>query len=353
MLAEMTVGPNDAGQRVDRFVRRQFPAMSLDRLQSLFRRKEIKVARKHVDRNHILQPGDQLRVYGLRPDEMPAADVSATAESPTPIGDEGAESNEESPTGSQREPQVRHRKSWQFRLPILHEDHEILVIDKPAGLAVHPGSGILPGDSVIEQVRAYLEPQRIQGEQFQPSLVHRLDKDTSGVLLIAKTGPSLRRLNAALRDGAFEKNYLALVAGKIIPPDGEISGLLTRVDSRHGGAKSEVAEDEGKWSVTRYRTVKDFGNFSLLGVIIETGRMHQIRAHLAHIGHPLVGDARYGSFEDNRRLKKSFGLKRIFLHAASLDIDLGMDRKLRFRSPLPQDLASVIEMISASGTASA
>jgi len=163
--------------------------------------------------------------------------------------------------------------------------------------------------------------------------------------MVAKSGNSLRRLTAALRDGGFTKRYLALVEGVPQPPTGEISGLLQRVDSRAGGAKSEVSEDDGKWSVTRYKTVKDFGKFSLLGVIIETGRMHQIRAHLAHMGHPLAGDPRYGSFERNRAYRKELGLKRTFLHAADLEVDLGKGGKLAFHAPLPKDLSKVLERL--------
>jgi 23S rRNA pseudouridine955/2504/2580 synthase len=176
-------------------------------------------------------------------------------------------------------------------------------------------------------------------------LVHRLDKDTSGVLVIAKTGESLRRLTAALRDGVFTKRYLALVEGVPDPPQGEISGLLNRVDSRGGGAKAEVSQDEGKWSVTKYATVKDFGKFGLLGVIIETGRMHQIRAHLAGLGHPLVGDPRYGSFERNRAYRKTLGLKRTFLHASDLEIDMGAGERRTFHAPLPRDLSEALERL--------
>jgi 23S rRNA pseudouridine955/2504/2580 synthase len=232
-----------------------------------------------------------------------------------------------------------------FAIPILHEDPELLVLDKPAGKAVHPGTGVPRGESIIEEARAYLAGAWSAADLFQPSLVHRLDKDTSGVLVIAKTGECLRRLTAALREGGFHKRYLALVEGVPDPPQGEVSGLLNRVDSRTGGAKAQVSQDEGKWSVTRYRMVKDLGNFSLLGVIIETGRMHQIRAHLAGLGHPLVGDPRYGSFERNRAYRKDLGLKRTFLHASDLEISIGNGKKLSFHAPLPKDLSRALELV--------
>jgi 23S rRNA pseudouridine955/2504/2580 synthase len=349
MLVELKVSRNDGGQRAERYLRRRFAAMSLDRLNSLFRRKEIKVARKPIKRNQILVEGDIIQIYGLRPEDVEAPAEGAGEGGAGPgMGEEGAATGS-GDTGDGAESSAKPAKSTRSGLgiPILHEDEDLLVLDKPANMAVHPGTGILTGDSVIEKVRAYLAADRKADELFQPSLVHRLDKDTSGVLLVAKSGESLRRLTEALRKGGFAKKYLALVEGVPNPREGEISGLLQRVDSRSGGAKAEVSQDDGKWSVTRYKTVKDFGNFALLGVIIETGRMHQIRAHLASQGHPLVGDPRYGSFERNRAYRKSLGLKRTFLHAADLEVDLGPGDHLVFHAPLPKELSTALERVRA------
>jgi 23S rRNA pseudouridine955/2504/2580 synthase len=339
MLAEFKVSRNDAGQRAERYLRKRLAAMSLDRLHSLFRRKEIKIARKPIKRSHLLEEADVIQVYGLRPEDVEGVDATGRTETAATPENAAVRNAESKPSGS-----VRPRS---LGIPILHEDADLLVVDKPAGMAVHPGTGILDGDSVIEKARDYLASERSWDELFQPSLVHRLDKDTSGVLVIAKTGPALRRLTEALREGGFHKQYLALVEGVPDPREGEISGMLQRVDSRSGGAKSEVSQEDGKWSVTRYKTVKDFGNFSLLGVIIETGRMHQIRAHLASQGHPLVGDPRYGSFERNRAYRKSLGLKRTFLHAADLEIEWERGGKLSFHAPLPKDLTTALERVTA------
>ncbi len=350
MLIEVPVNINDAGQRAERFLRKYFPFMSLDRLQSLFRRKEIKIARKPIQREYKLQPGDFLQVYGVREEDLVEpklgeehAVTQGDARPREPISARPARASSKPPAWVQS-----------FSIPILFEDKELLVLDKPSGMAVHPGTGISTGDSLIEKVWEYLAIERTPGELFQPSLVHRLDKDTSGVLVVAKTGGCLRRLNSAMREGAFKKRYLALVEGTMSPPMGEISGMLHRVDSRDGGAKTMVAEPdgEGKWSITRYKTVKEFENFSLLGVIIETGRMHQIRAHFAHVGHPLAGDSRYGDFEKNRTYRKTLGLKRTFLHAADLDVDLGKGGKVSFHAPLPSDLSKVIETLNNRGSVS-
>lgn len=347
MLLEFTVSRNDGGQRAERYLRKRLAVMSLDRLHSLFRRKEIKVSRKPIKRNHILVEGDLIQVYGLRPEDTVEGPTGAAPGSEA--GDSVAQgSGPASPKAGAGDPVgAKPPIKPYLGLPILHEDEDILVIDKPANLAVHPGTGIVTGDTVIEKVRAYLAGDRVHDEVFQPSLVHRLDKDTSGVLVIAKTGDSLRKLTEALRQGGFTKRYLALVVGVPNPREGEISGLIQRVDNRSAGPKAEVSQADGKWSVTRYRTVKDYGNYSLLGVIIETGRMHQIRAHLASQGHPLVGDPRYGSFERNRAYRKTLGLKRTFLHAADLEIDLGHGRKLAFHAPLPRDLNTALERVAA------
>jgi 23S rRNA pseudouridine955/2504/2580 synthase len=335
MLLEFQISRNDGGQRAERYLRKRLAAMSLDRLHALFRRKEIKVSRKPIKRNHILIEGDLIQVYGLRPEDTEGNPGAPIVDGP------------EEPDGAAHPDSEAKAAKPYLGIPILHEDADLLVVDKPANMAVHPGTGIVTGDTVIEKVRAYLASERNHDELFQPSLVHRLDKDTSGVLVIAKSGESLRRLTESLRDGGFTKRYLALVEGTPHPRDGEISGLLQRVDNKSAGPKTEISQEDGKWSVTKYRTVKEIGNFSLLGVIIETGRMHQIRAHLASQGHPLVGDPRYGSFERNRAYRKSLGLKRTFLHAADLEIEMGRGRTLEFHAPLPKDLATALERAAA------
>jgi 23S rRNA pseudouridine955/2504/2580 synthase len=314
MLLEIPVSPNDAGQRAERFLRRYFPHVGLSRLQSLFRRKEIKIAKRPVERGYLLRTGDVLQVYGLKPEETRRPDPEVH---PWPAGDP---------------------------IPAVYEDDEILVVNKPAGVASHPGTGIAPGDSLIERVQAQLGGrEEWSGEIFSPSLVHRLDKDTSGVLLVAKTGARLRGLVAALREGQIRKRYLALVVGHPKPASGDIDAPLSREDNA-SGAKSRVAEKDGRPALTRYRTLKKIGPYALLQVIIETGRLHQIRAHLAHIGHPVVGDTRYDKPVEARQHLKDLGLKRIFLHADEVSWDEeGATRT--FNAPLPPELLAVVEEI--------
>ncbi len=366
MLVQIPISPNDAGQRAERFLRRWFPLISSGRLQSLFRRKEIKVLKKPIDAAYTLQAGEVLQVYGIREEEAQRDDVATSA--------------------SQRAGTTTKTSTYPPP-PILFEDHELLVVNKPSGMAAHPGSGIAPGASLIERVQAYLakprsgkkaeakeksSPNTEQGwgggedtpleallfggspegltpgwgtELFRPALAHRLDKETSGVLLIAKSGPMLRALTEAWRAGKVRKRYLALVQGHPAPSSGVIDAALSRVDSA-AGAKSLIAEDEeGKASVTRYKTIKTLGapedGHALLQVVIETGRMHQIRAHLAHIGHPIVGDTRYAKPSEARARMKELGLRRLFLHAEELSWRDG-DAMRVFRAQLPSELAQVV-----------
>ena len=317
MLLSLPISPNDAGQRADRYLRKRLPLLGSGRLQSLFRRQEINIAKKPIDAARMLQAGDVLQVFGLRPEETagPAEARDAT-------------------------PAARPAKEYPPP-PVLHQDAELVVVDKPAGMAVHPGTGVPEGASVIERVQALLRGQGDgwSGEVFAPALVHRLDKETSGVLLIARPGPALRALTETLRAGRMRKRYLALVGGHPRPDTGVIDAPLERTDSA-SGAKSRIADDAdegGKRAVTRYRTVKTVGEYALLEVVIETGRMHQIRAHLAHIGHPIVGDTRYDKPAEARRKAREHGLDRLFLHAAELSWREG-DRKRSFLAPLPPDL---------------
>ena len=317
MLLSLPISPNDAGQRADRYLRRRLPQLGMSRLQALFRRKEIKVAKKAIDAARILQEGEVLQVFGLRPEETAAPAKAREAV-----------------------PAARPVKAYPPP-PVLHQDAELVVVDKPAGMAVHPGTGVPEGASVIERVQALLRGQgdTWSGEVFSPALVHRLDKETSGVLLIARTGPALRALTETLRAGRMRKRYLALVGGHPHPATGVIDAPLERTDSA-AGAKSRIAEDgdgDAKRAVTRYRTIRAVGAYALLEVIIETGRMHQIRAHLAHIGHPIVGDTRYDKPAEARRKAREHGLDRLFLHAAELSWREG-DRKRSFLAPLPPDL---------------
>ena len=314
MLVEIKITENDAGQRVDRYLRKRLPYLGLDRLHSLFRRKEIKLNGKPVPRSFQLQCGDVLKVFGLKQEE-----TSLPEKKPVSI---------------------------QSKLPpTLFEDNSLLVVDKPSGMAVHPGSGVEPGASLIEIVWAYLGGEKAKwGSVFRPALLHRLDKETSGVVLIAKNAQALREYGKAFREHDLEKNYLALVEG--VPPakSGELKNRLYRVGAK-SGAKVIASSHSGKEAVSHYKVQKILGRFCLLEVKIKTGRMHQIRTQLSHAGYAIAGDDRYGDFQLNKELKKTCGLRRMFLHAESLRVHAsGLELK-KFYSPLPTELKHCLEKL--------
>jgi 23S rRNA pseudouridine955/2504/2580 synthase len=215
------------------------------------------------------------------------------------------------------------------------------VLDKPAGVAVHGGSGIEFG--VIEALRA-LRPT----ESFE--LVHRLDRDTSGCLLVARTRAALREAHAVLREGRSQKRYLALVAGRWTLGQKRIEAPL-RTDTRVNGERTVRVDVNGKASVSEFRPVQLFGtrtrgapSASLLEVTLHTGRTHQIRVHAAYAGHPVAGDDKYGDATCNAALRAR-GLERMFLHAHSISFEWANGVPFSASTPLPPDLAAVLERL--------
>jgi 23S rRNA pseudouridine955/2504/2580 synthase len=215
-----------------------------------------------------------------------------------------------------------------FRLPILHEDDHILAVDKPAGLAVHGGSGIAHG--VIESLRS-MRPQARFLE-----LVHRLDRDTSGVLLVAKRRSALTALHEILRSREIDKRYLVGVKGRFRNEMQRVRAALAKHDV--DGEKRVSVSEGGQEAETVFRRLSRGAEASLLEAELLTGRTHQIRVHLQHLKHPVLGDDKYGDYELNKRLRKQ-GLKRMFLHARSLSfVHPATGERLELRSPLPADL---------------
>jgi 23S rRNA pseudouridine955/2504/2580 synthase len=223
---------------------------------------------------------------------------------------------------------------------IIYEDKALMAINKPSGMAAHGGSGISFG--VIETLRG-LRPN----ETFE--LVHRLDRDTSGVLVIAKKRSALLELSALLREGEDEeapnKKYLALLVGKM--PSGTMTvDMPLQRSVLQGGERMVRVHPEGKPSVSHFKLLERRGGHSFCEVTIETGRTHQIRVHAAHLGHPVAGDEKYGEREANKKLAEQVGLKRLFLHAASMQfaLDSGATPYL-LNAPLADDLSAVLDRL--------
>ncbi|MGH8400923.1 MAG: 23S rRNA pseudouridine(955/2504/2580) synthase RluC [Gammaproteobacteria bacterium] len=278
-VRRLTVSEDDSGQRLDNFLFRQLKGVPRGHVYRLLRTGQVRVNSRRIKPDYRLQAGDQLRLPPVRLAE---------------------------PTS------LEQPRDWQraaLAEAILFEDGHLLVLDKPAGIAVHGGSGQNLG--VIEALRV------MRPEQPGLELVHRLDRETSGCLVIAKKRSALRALHAAIREGQMEKRYLALLAGRWEGGERMVEVALEKNQLQGGERMVRVAEG-GKAAVSRFRPVSRFAKATLVEVTILTGRTHQIRVHAAHIGHPVAGDEKYGDREANK-LFRSLGLKRMFLHAHSLN----------------------------------
>ena len=217
-------------------------------------------------------------------------------------------------------------------LEVVYQDGYIVVINKPAGLSVHPGPGH-PDRTLVNVLLALCPDIQGIGDGVRPGIVHRLDKDTSGLMVVAKTHQAHRSLSAQIKNRHVIKGYMALATGAITPPNGQIDAPIAR-DPRHRKRMAVVLG--GRDSSSRYRVLESIAGFSLVEIYLKTGRTHQVRVHLAHLGHPLLGDALYG--------RTSPVLSRHFLHANHLGFkhpETGED--MEFHSSLPDDLAAVLE----------
>lgn len=303
-VRRVRIGAEEAGQRIDNYLIRELRGVPRSRLYRLLRRGEVRVNGGRVEATYRLAEGDELR--------LPPVRVSADDQS--------------RPGG---------RLLERLADSILYEDDRVLVLNKPAGVAVHGGSGVVHG--VIEGLRA-LRPQAPFLE-----LVHRLDRDTSGCLMLAKKRSALRELHGQLREQRLEKRYLALLAGKL--PRGRIpvEAALERSQLR-GGERMVKVDGEGRHARSLFRTVERFAGATLAEVDIATGRTHQIRVHAAHLGHPVVGDDKYGDREINRQFRH-LGLRRLFLHAQSLSLRWKDGGELSLVAPLSEDLQRVVETL--------
>lgn len=221
---------------------------------------------------------------------------------------------------------------------VRYEDEAIAIVAKPAGVVVHPGSGIKTGTLV--QALADVMPLAPVAGELRPGIVHRLDKDTSGLLVVAKTNEAYVGLHAALQERSLTRRYCALVDGEFDMDSGRIEAAIGR-----GASRIKMAvRDDGRPSVTRFEVRDRFGPLSILGVMLETGRTHQIRVHLSHIGRPVVGDETYG--RRTMRTAGRLGLNRMFLHAESLGVAHPISGEwIAVDEPLPQDLEAALEQV--------
>jgi 23S rRNA pseudouridine955/2504/2580 synthase len=318
-VRHVPIRDDDAGQRLDNFLVRLCRGVPKSHLYRLIRSGQLRVNGKRQAADYRLQAGDSVRMPPIRP---PSARAAVSSE-----------------TGSVGQERVRRtRAELAQRLPVLHEDESLLAIDKPASVAVHGGSGVSSG--VIEQLRAARPQARFL------ELVHRLDRETSGVLLVARRRTALVGLHAQLRERGADKRYLAIVAGRWPLRTRTLAFPLHRHEAPDGDRRVSV-QAGGQEAVTRVTGLLRFelpqlGEFSLVEARPETGRTHQIRVHLAHAGCPIVGDPKYGRFELNREMVRR-GFRRMYLHAHSILFrhpDTG--RPTLIEAPLPEEFAALL-----------
>lgn len=304
--------PDDRdGQRLDNFLLGQLKGAPRSIIYKIVRSGQVRVNGGRAKPDTKIKAGDEVRIPPVR------------------LAEEG-------------EPKVAPKGLLdRLAASIVFEDKAILALNKPAGIAAHGGSGVSFG--VIEGLRA-LRP----GEPIE--LVHRLDRDTSGVIVLAKKRAALLELQALMRGGEDDegpgKRYLALLIGRV--PDGTITvDAPLRKSVMQGGERMVRVDPEGKASVSHVKVLERRGGHSFCEIRIETGRTHQIRVHAAHIGHPVAGDPKYGDREANKRLAAQVGLKRMFLHAASMEFALDAGRTpYLVTAPLSEELREVLDRLA-------
>ena len=308
----LTVDEDSAGQRLDNFLMRHLKGVPKTHVYRIIRSGEVRVNKGRASAEQRVEAGDLVRLPPVRV----SAQVQAKADAPAPARE----------------------------FPVLMEDEAMMAIDKPAGVAVHGGSGVSFG--VIEQLR------RARPASANLELVHRLDRETSGVLLVAKKRSALKNLQDQFRDRETGKTYLALVLGLWPSNKKVIDSPLFKytVDTGVGEGERRVKvvdkdDPNGMRSITLVRVARTVGPYTLLEVTIKTGRTHQIRVHLASQGHPIAGDDKYGDFEHNKLLHK-MGLKRMFLHAWQLKFQHPQShRPVSLQAPLPSELKNFVDGI--------
>ncbi|NBY52727.1 MAG: 23S rRNA pseudouridine(955/2504/2580) synthase RluC [Betaproteobacteria bacterium] len=299
----VTVDEGSDGQRVDNFLTRLLKGVPKSHIYRILRSGEVRVDGGRVKPEHKLAIGQTVRVPPVR-----IAERDDTRAAPP------------------------------RDFPLLFEDAHLLIVDKPAGVAVHGGSGVSFG--LIEQVRM------ARPELRDLELVHRLDRETSGVLLLAKKRSALRRLHDELRDGATDKHYLALVDGAWRDDKRTVRAALHKYVNADGERRVSVSAD-GQASETVFRLQQRWPDACLLDCELLTGRTHQIRVHLQHTGHPIAGDDKYGDFEWNRTLAKQ-GLKRMFLHAHQMTFTHpASGEPMTVTAPLPPALQGFVDRLDA------
>jgi 23S rRNA pseudouridine955/2504/2580 synthase len=300
----ITVSSEESGQRIDNFLVKKLKGVPKSRIYKALRKGEVRANKKRIKATYKIVVADEIRVPPLN-------------------------------LAKQDETHVSDKLIAQILDLIIYSDDHLLVVNKPAGFAVHKGSGVKLG--IIDILQAYFLPKPIY-------LVHRLDRETSGCLMLAKDRETLIALHAEITSHRVEKNYVALLQGNIGVLDNQlVAAPLLRLEAAKPDGEKVIVSDNGQEARSYFTTLQSNNIASLVRVKIETGRMHQIRAHAKYLGHPIAGDRRYGDAEFNQQMQH-FSLCRLFLHAESLQFYLA-GKKYNFAAKMSDDLSQVINKV--------
>lgn len=303
-VRQVAIDHRHAGQRLDNFLIRELKGVPKSRIYRILRKGEVRVNGGRAKPEYRLEEGDRVRLPPIRMAPAPS-----------------------------RSPGENYR--W-LEERVLYEDDDLLVIDKPAGMAVHSGSGI--GSGLIEALRS------VRPEGTVLELVHRLDRGTSGCLLLAKTRAALNSLHQQMREGGMDKRYVALVRGRW-RGRGKIVRTVLEKGRLQSGERMVRVSEEGQEAESHFTPRHSYAHETLVEIRLMTGRTHQARVHAAHLGHPIAGDDKYGDREFNRELRAR-GLRRLFLHAARLGfVHPASGCQMHAESPLPPELQAVLDRL--------
>ena len=313
-MRDIRITDNEAGQRLDRFLRKLLKDESLKDIYKYIRKGIIKVNGKKAKENYRIQIDDIITLYNID------IDTKKT-----------------------------YRESFK-EINIVYEDDNLIIVNKPSGLLSHPESPD-DNDTLIQRVTGHILKSGIENYSptFSPALCNRLDRNTSGLVIAAKNYDTLKNINEMIRDGGLIKHYLCIVKG--IPEDkGEIKSIIRKDKRKRLAILEATGEMDGKEARTKYEKLRDNGEFSLLNVELITGKFHQIRVHLSSLGHPIIGDGKYGDKNINSFFDKNFGLKHQFLIAHSLYFkdphsSLKYLKGKRWNSSIPKNFKIIIQAL--------
>ncbi len=313
-MKKITIDRDDDGVRLDRILRKALSQTSLSTLYRFIRTGKIKVNGKRIKQNYRVREGDTVEIF--------ARDAELTTEKKRE---------------SDKRESIVHTEFFRSNFKIIYEDESLIVCNKPTGLVVHGGTGHLKQDTLIDCAISYIRHNSKTKKIIEPILVHRLDRDTSGVILIAKNKQTLRTLHYHMREHEIEKEYTALCHGVPRENKGSINLSLVKTHERNTGMKVAVRKG-GAHSLSRYTVLGSRKNISHLAINLHTGKTHQIRVHMTHIGTPVIGDVRYGARDRDEKLFKNSALKRrLYLHAEKVSFyHPSLKRTVTFNAPVPK-----------------